>query len=366
MNILHISSGYDVSDVYKQLLGALNDIDVSNVVYVPNHTGISQGNSLLYVNRNFGKIAKFLYWGEQRYLVSNIEQRIILNEISCVHAHRVMYGGYIGLELKKKYGIPYIVAVRNSDLYGFGRNIKRFKRHTLEIMLNASKIIFISSVYKKQVLDYYKRYEHINELEKKSIVISNGIDEYFLQNSSKKDEHPLPKDKEIVLTCVANIEKNKNQTILLKVCDIFITKGYKVKLNLAGKIKNRSIYKEVSTKPYVNYMGMVGKEQVLECLQQTDIFIMPSIHETFGMVYAEAISQGVPVIYTRGQGFDGQFQEGEVGFSTNCYDEYEMVEHIKQILSSYREVSNRCVTYSVNYSWDAIASEYKKIYEKIQ
>lgn len=366
MNILQISSGYGASEVYTNLFGALKKQGVANVVYVPNHTGSPIDGQIIYVSRKFGKISKFLYWGEQRYLVSDIIEHVGLDNIDCVHAHRVMYGGYIGLELKKKYGIPYIVAVRNSDLYGFGRNIKRFRRHTLEILLNASKIIFISNVYKKLVFNYFKSCEYTAELEKKSIVIPNGIDEYFLQNSLKRDEHPLPKDKEIVLTCVANIEKNKNQTTLVKVCDILNTKGYKVKLNLAGKINNKTIYKDVSSKPYVNYMGLIGKEQVLECLRQTDVFIMPSIHETFGMVYAEALSQGVPVIYTRGQGFDGQFQEGEVGYSINCYDEYEIVEHIEQILSNYRAVSNRCVTCSANYSWDVIASEYKKIYEKIQ
>ena len=39
-----------------------------------------------------------------------------------------------------------------------------------------------------------------------------------------------------------------------------------------------------------------------------DIFVMPSVTELL-LVYAEAMSQGLPVIYTRGQGFDGQFEE---------------------------------------------------------
>ena len=36
--------------------------------------------------------------------------------------------------------------------------------------------------------------------------------------------------------------------------------------------------------------------------RENDIYVMPSIIETFGLVYAEAMSQGLPVIYTRGQG----------------------------------------------------------------
>lgn len=40
---------------------------------------------------------------------------------------------------------------------------------------------------------------------------------------------------------------------------------------------------------------------------------MPSHKETFGLVYAEAMSQGLPIIYTKNQGFDGQFPDGYVG-----------------------------------------------------
>jgi len=56
---------------------------------------------------------------------------------------------------------------------------------------------------------------------------------------------------------------------------------------------------------------------------------MPSITETFGLVYAEALSQGLPVLYTRGQGFDRQFEEGEVGYAVDCFDDRM---HKKQLL----------------------------------
>ena len=42
---------------------------------------------------------------------------------------------------------------------------------------------------------------------------------------------------------------------------------------------------------------------------------MPSITETFGLVYGEALSQGLLIIYTKGQGFDGQIKEKLAGYS---------------------------------------------------
>ena len=41
---------------------------------------------------------------------------------------------------------------------------------------------------------------------------------------------------------------------------------------------------------------------------------MPSRYETFGLVYGEAMSQGLPIIYSKGQGVDGYFKEGTVGY----------------------------------------------------
>ncbi|HGK7332802.1 TPA: glycosyltransferase [Streptococcus suis] len=66
---------------------------------------------------------------------------------------------------------------------------------------------------------------------------------------------------------------------------------------------------------------------------------MPSFHESFGLVYAEAMSQGMPVIYTRGQGFDGQFEEGVVGFSVDCIDEVEISNKIISIVKGFKFLS---------------------------
>ena len=58
---------------------------------------------------------------------------------------------------------------------------------------------------------------------------------------------------------------------------------------------------------------------------------MPSIHESFGRVYAEAMTQGVPVIYSKGQGFDGIYPDGHVGYSVPSRNPEYIAECIKNI-----------------------------------
>ena len=150
--------------------------------------------------------------------------------------------------------------------------------------------------------------------------------------------------------------------ITLEAIDQLIVMGYKVTLKLAGKIMDTSVFEKVKRKTYVKYLGLLNKQQILEEMSTSDIFVLPSVHETFGLVYAEAMTQGLPVIYTRGQGFDGQYKDGEVGYAVDCHNAHEIANRILDILSNYRSISNNCIQYSHRYSWPRIAKEYYDIY----
>ena len=94
----------------------------------------------------------------------------------------------------------------------------------------------------------------------------------------------------------------------------------------------------------------------------SDIFIMPSILETFGLVYAEAMSQGLPIIYSTGQGFDGQFKNGVAGYAVNCFDYRDISHKIVDLYKNYQQFSERCVSLVDKFNWLPIANAYKRIY----
>ena len=92
---------------------------------------------------------------------------------------------------------------------------------------------------------------------------------------------------------------------------------------------------------------------------------MPSHTETFGLTYAEAMSQGLPVIYTRGQGFDKQFDDGVVGYSVSDTNVQELVQKIMECIKHYEKLSTNCVTNVTKFDWNYICNTYISIYEKM-
>jgi glycosyltransferase involved in cell wall biosynthesis len=89
---------------------------------------------------------------------------------------------------------------------------------------------------------------------------------------------------------------------------------------------------------------------------------MPSYKETFGIAYIEALSQGLPVIYSRGQGVDGYFEKGTVGEATDPASEAEIAISIRSIISRLENVRKLCIESSKRFGWPRIAGEYLKIY----
>lgn len=95
----------------------------------------------------------------------------------------------------------------------------------------------------------------------------------------------------------------------------------------------------------------------MDLYRANDIFVMPSITETFGLVYAEAMSQGISVVYSKQQGFDGQFKEGDVGYHVDPRSVEEITNAIKKILSNYNAMSERCISLVNKFEWSNILKD---------
>lgn len=367
MKILHINSYYGYSKFYKSLYDnqVKSGLDIS--VFVPVFTNY-EDNGFDYgtyttISMNHKKYDRYIFHLKHNKIIRDVQQKYNIKEYSIIHAHSLFSNGYVALKLKKRYNIPYIVAVRDTDVNLFFKKMIHLRKLGVEILKEASQVIFLSKPYKEQVLRKYVPKNIRDTIENKVSIIPNGIDKFWIDNIGFfRNSIDLPYLK---LLQVGEISKRKNILTTIKVAEILIKKGYNIELNVVGKIKSQQIFNKIKDLNYVNYLGYKSKEELIDIYCNNDIFVLPSVTETFGLVYAEAMSQGLPVIYTRNQGFDWQFLEGKVGYSVDCYDANEIAERIIRIIKEYQSISKNCIDLSSQFSWNKISSKYYDIYMNI-
>ena len=106
--------------------------------------------------------------------------------------------------------------------------------------------------------------------------------------------------------------KRKHLETSIKVVKNLNNSGQKARLYVIGNGPLLEKYKKKYENENIIFKGRLEKEEIIRVYKDMDIFILPSTTETFGLVYAEAMSQGLPILYTKNEGFDGIFKEGEV------------------------------------------------------
>ena len=279
------------------------------------------------------------------------------------HAHTLFSAGYMAYRLKKEKGIPYVVAVRNTDTDTFFRLTPWFRPLGHRILHEAGAIVFISSATQENFFRRYCSSNQKGEYERKSYVIPNGIDDLFHENQSDFKQASISKIK--VVLEVAEIRSNKNQLSVANAIQLLRKNGEDIVYRVIGSVVEKNYYQKLMKYPFVEYIASLPHEQLIEEYRKADLFVMPSHHETFGLVYAEALSQNLPILYTKGQGFDGFFENGAVGFPVDDNNEIDIAEKIKQVLDNPIDVSLYQKTIREKFSWLNIARHYEDIYEKV-
>lgn len=375
MKVLHLCSDYAGTPLYKDFVESLDRKGVQQIIYVPVRSeeliNKYRNPDLLGAKHYYSYILnpylRFNYFGKINKVYEDVKAKIEYSSLNLVHAHFLFSDGGVAYKLKKDIGLNYIVTVRNTDIYAFFKYMIHLKKFGLKILRNAHKIIFLSSSYKNTLFENYVPEKYLKELEEKIIIIPNGVNDFWLKNLFKPRK--LVGEK-IRLIYVGEFSKNKNIPIIIEVVDKLRKKGKETQFTLIGQYGNnvRKIRNLVNKR--LNYIDslprITDKNKLLIQYRKADIFIMPSFYETFGLVFPEAMSQGLPLIYTCKQGFAGYYKDGEIGYAVNPKNPEEIIERIEMILSDYEQLSKKCINEIKNFSWELIASKYDKIYKELR
>lgn len=366
MQILHINSYYGGGMLYKNIYDrqVKNDIPIDVYVPIPFTTDLShlQLGDYTTVRKNHHKFDRYLFYVKHQKIYKDLVKNFDMQKYSIAHAHTLFSNGYIALQTKKKFGIPYVVAVRNTDVNQFFKKRVFLRKLGVEILKEAESIIFLSDPYKNIVMEKYVPQKDRETIMEKSIIIPNGIDEFWFNNLGKPKSLSQPQCINAVF--VGAVNNNKNLLTSAKALETLQGRGFNVNFTVVGKISNEQVFEELMKFSFVNYLKPLPKERLIEIYRSNDIFIMPSLTETFGLVYPEAMSQGLPLIYSKGQGFDGQFHEGKVGYHVDARDPTMIADRIIDIMKNYEDISKNCLYLVDNFNWDKLLSQYDDVYAK--
>ncbi len=338
---------------------------VSNKTFVATYNkalGIVSPTSDVTVSECFQKWDKLVFDFKQQKICKAAEKLFDIKCFDIIHAYTLFTDGNCARKLSKKYSVPYVVAVRNTDVNDFFRKMIHLRGRGVKIMLDAKAVFFLSEAYRSQVFDKYVPKKYHEELKKKTYIIPNGIDDFWFENISEKEniiEKPLK------LMYAGRIDRNKNIPSIQKAISILSQKGIDATLTVVGKVADKKLFDEIKNDPNTTCLDPLPKEKLIEIYRKHNIFVMPSFTESFGLVYAEAMSQGLPVIYSKNQGFDGQFPEGTVGYHVDAHDVSDVACGIEKLTEDFENIKKNVVSCAKVFNWLEITDIYDKIYKTI-
>jgi len=291
-----------------------------------------------------------------------IARLIVSNNIqpSIIHAHKLTFEGIIAFFLSKKFKIPYILTIRgytDIKLLSYKRMYHWFYSHIID---NSKKIIFISPWTQKSINKIFKK-ENISD---KYALIPNIVDVEIDSNKESK------KSKKFITVFHFGKYKEKNIHRVILAFDRVFNKFPDHKLDIVGDgVSRDKISSLINKTAHVRNFSLLGKIEnahLLKLYSEYKGFILPSYPETFGLVFIEALSAGIPLIYAKNAGIDGFFNDFNIGFGVNHLSVDEIASSIEKLIlegDNYKQNIDEYISkgFLKQFSKNSVGMKYSKI-----
>ena len=274
----------------------------------------------------------FHYQPYELALSSKLVDMVKLYKIDVLHVHYAIphaYAGYMAKQMLKNEGIeiPMITTLHGTDITLVG-NHPHYKP-AVSFSINKSDVV--TSVSQSLKDDTYKLFNIKRDIH----VIPNFIE---LEKNIKNYNIPcqrtlIAKPEERIITHISNFRKVKR---IPDIVQIFykIQQEIPAKLLMVGdgpeKEKAELLCQELGILDKVIFFG--NSNEIDKILSNSDLFLLPSETESFGLAALEAMAWGIPVISSNSGGLPEVNFEGVSGYLSNVGNVDEMAENALRIL----------------------------------
>lgn len=200
--------------------------------------------------------------------------------------------------------------------FGYGGVLDRLAGRRFDIAERADALICVGANEERLLKERY--------FGKNIVYLPNGIDPKRFSRRVDwdfRERYGIPRER-LLCCCIARIDYQKNQLALIRAVSSLRSRGVDAGVVLIGPVSaewyDREIRRAVSELGLEKYVlqlpGVTADDDLLPAaLHGADCFVLPSLHEPFGIAVLEAWSAGVPVVASRIGGLRYLVREGENG-----------------------------------------------------
>lgn len=234
-------------------------------------------------------MTSFLTLGTQK-----AKQIISKSKIDIIHAFFTIPAGLSGTWIKKKTALPLIVSPHGSDVphhnpEKFNLPIRLLSPVIKHVWEKADRVVTVSDGLRQTAL----RTAPNTTID----VIHNGIDTHHFSPVTSPPKNKIPQ-----LIAVGRLVELKGLHHLLEALQKVKETGQTFHLNIVGEGPKRTELENLTAQAHLNgqvtFLGQKPYAQLPNLYRQSDIFVLPSLAESFGQVFAEAMACGLPIIGT--------------------------------------------------------------------
>lgn len=283
-------------------------------------------------------------------------------EFDLIHAHTAVPDGAAVVRTARRLGYPLIITIHGQDIHETIFSSARARREVRSVLSAADRVIFVSRSLCKQAE------EQLGYLPN-AMVIHNGADTSTVAMTPRTDK---PKHTSSILT-VASLTKCKGVDIAIRAVTELVKAGYPIRYFIVGDGPERKSLQELARGLGIDncteFLGEEPHDDVLRLMVSCDIFCLPSYREGFGIVYAEAMALGKPVIGCKGQGIADFVENGNTGFLVEPRCSRDLTRVLRWLLDhpdEARKIGRRAqMLASKKLTWEANARRILQVYREV-
>lgn len=309
----------------------------------------------------------FHYQPYELALSSKLVDMVKLHKIELLHVHYAIphaYAGYMAKQMLKEYGIdlPMVTTLHGTDITLVGNH--PFYKPAVTFSINKSDIVTsVSQSLKEETLKLFKI---TNEIE----VIPNFIelDKVIDNKSIPCYRSALAQNEERVITHISNFRRVKRIPDVIKIF-YKIQQQIPAKLMMVGdgpeKEKAEILCEELGIQDKVIFFG--NSHEVDRILSYTDLFLLPSETESFGLAALEAMAMSVPVISSNSGGLPEVNFNGISGYLSSVGDVEDMAQNALKIIrhpESLQKFKKQALETARKFDIHQILPLYEELYQR--